>query len=125
MFWAKNRPCPEPTTDLGEMGPVMVATSVRRRSAALRPSGATNVVVVVGGIVVVAGRVLVVVWGRGIVVVGTVVVDEAANRLSEVTSAQPEITRSIVRVRVRIGRVTRSRMGDNLTLVGSGAPNAG
>jgi len=53
MFWAKNKPVPDETTDFGEMVPVIWVSSTRFRSAAVRPSCGTRVDVVVGGIVVV------------------------------------------------------------------------
>lgn len=57
MFWAKNRPLPEATTDFAARPPAIVSTSTRTRSAAVNPSAATRVVVVVVGIVVVAADV--------------------------------------------------------------------
>ena len=68
MFWAKNSPFPECTTDFGVMSPVIRSTNSRFRSLV-----GTRVVVVVDGVVVV-----VVVGGGAIVVVvdGWVVVVE-------------------------------------------------
>jgi hypothetical protein len=82
MFWAKKSPSPEATIDLAARPPLMVSTSTSVLAAAVRPSGGTREVVVVGGRVLVVGGgvVVVVVGGRGIVVVGGSAVVETVVR---------------------------------------------